>query len=45
MKTARKNKNESYKGAYYITLYPVALTTIFAYNLTSGKYRDYLVAV
>lgn len=45
IKTAKKNKNKAYKGTCYISLSPAVLTTIFAYNWSSGKYRDSLVAV
>lgn len=44
IKTARKNKNKTYEGACCMSLSPAALTT-FAYNCTSGKYRDSLVAI
>lgn len=45
MKTARKNKNKTYKGACCMSLSLSAALTTFAYNCTSEKYRDSLVAV
>lgn len=43
MESAMKNKNKAYNGACCISLSPGTLTTVFAYNWTSEKYRDSLV--